>query len=96
MSELFEVEPLGDHEFLLRVRAGEETVESTFRASASITEELHVASADEQRLVERTAEFLIERQPVIDLPPFVDLDDVAASYGDYLELIGRRLGPSGH
>ncbi|MGW3045554.1 hypothetical protein ACWC9T_37280 [Kitasatospora sp. NPDC001159] len=94
MSEHFEVEPLGDHEYLLRARAGEEVVESRFRASEAVAEQLHATSADEQRLVEETAEFLAERQPVIDLPPMVDLDDVAACYDDYLEQLDQRLASS--
>ncbi|MFE5588148.1 hypothetical protein [Kitasatospora sp. NPDC056531] len=95
MSEHFEVEPLGDHEYLLRARAGEEMIQSRFRASETVAEQLHATSADEQRLVEETAEFLAEHQPVIDLPPMVDLDDVAACYDDYLEQLSRRLASSG-
>ncbi|MEU9045696.1 MULTISPECIES: hypothetical protein [unclassified Kitasatospora] len=91
MSEHFEVEPLGDHEYLLRARAGEEVVESRFRASEAVVEQFHTAPVDEQRLVEETAEFLAERQPVVDLPPMVDLDDVAACYDDYLEQLGQRM-----
>ncbi|MGW3045744.1 hypothetical protein ACWC9T_38315 [Kitasatospora sp. NPDC001159] len=94
MSEHFEVEPLGDHEYLLRARVGEEVIESRFRASETVAEQLHVEPTDERRAVEETAEFLAERQSLIDLPPMVDLDDVVACYDDYLDQLGRRLASS--
>ncbi|MBO1414562.1 hypothetical protein [Streptomyces sp. FH025] len=94
MSEHFEVEPLGDHEYLLRARVGEEVVESRFRASETVAEQLHVESTDERRVVEETAEFLAERQPLVDLPPMVDLDDVVACYDDYLDQLEQRLASS--
>jgi len=69
-------------------------MESRFRASEAVAERLHALPADERRLVEETAEFLVERQSVIDLPPMVDLDDVAACYDDYLEQLGQRMAAS--
>ncbi|WP_354637274.1 hypothetical protein [Kitasatospora camelliae] len=44
--------------------------------------------------MEETAEFLAERQPVVDLPPMVDLDDVVACYDDYLERLEQRTAAS--
>ncbi|MDH6125437.1 hypothetical protein [Kitasatospora sp. GP82] len=93
MSAQFQVEPLGDHEYLVRARHGEEAVESVFRASETVLDELRVQPADEQRVVEETAAFLAERQAVIDFPGMVDLEDVVAGYADYLDQLGRRLTP---
>jgi hypothetical protein len=51
-----------------------------------------VAEDDEQRVIEETVLYLSERQPVMDIPPLVDLDDVAAAYGDqYIDELSRRL-----
>ncbi|MEU9046300.1 MULTISPECIES: hypothetical protein [unclassified Kitasatospora] len=94
MSEHFEVEPLGDHEYLVRARAGGEVVESRFRTDEEVVELLHVAPADEQRVVAETAEFPAERQPVVDLPQMVDLEDVVACYDDFVEQLGQRLASS--
>jgi hypothetical protein len=36
--------------------------------------------------------FLTDRQPVIDVPPVIDLDDLSDAYGDsYLRELSRRL-----
>ncbi|MEU5547078.1 hypothetical protein AB0G85_32585 [Streptomyces sioyaensis] len=92
MSEQFEIEPLGDHDYLVRARYSGGVIESRFRASPAVIDELDAAKADEQRVIEETALYLAERQPVMDLPPMVDLDDVEAAYGDhYITEMTRRL-----
>ncbi|MCQ4083951.1 hypothetical protein NGB36_26035 [Streptomyces sp. RB6PN25] len=91
MSEQLHIEPLGDHEYLLRARETRGTVVSRFQANPSVLEELHVPEAEEQRVVNETAAFLAERQPLIDLPQMVDLEDVAAAYSDYVDVLSRRL-----
>ncbi|MET9888191.1 hypothetical protein ABZZ20_34775 [Streptomyces sp. NPDC006430] len=53
------------------------------QASPDVVAQVGAAEADEQRVIEETALYLAERQPVMDLPPLVDLDDVAAAYGDH-------------
>lgn len=91
MSEHLQVEPLGDHEYLVRARETRGTVVSRFQANPSILEELHVPESEEQRVVNETAAFLAERQPLIDLPQMVDLEDVAAAYSDYVDVLSHRL-----
>ena len=77
MPEQFQIEPMGDHDYLVHVRYS-------------------------GGVIEETALYLTERQPVMDLPPMVDLDDVATAYGDQLHqgndpapegLMRRRLSP---
>ncbi|MGW2376990.1 hypothetical protein [Kitasatospora sp. NPDC001683] len=86
------IEALGDHEYLVSFPAAGETVLSRFQATDATLEKLSPARADEQRIVAETAVYLSERQQTADLPPMIDLDDVAAAYGDdYLEELGRRL-----
>ncbi|MNL85450.1 hypothetical protein D3C87_2137630 [compost metagenome] len=46
---------------------------------------------DEQRIVEETTSYLAERQPVIDFPQTVDLEEIAAAYTDYTEQLKSRL-----
>ncbi|MGF1428271.1 ATP-binding protein [Kitasatospora sp. LaBMicrA B282] len=94
MSDEIRVEPLGDHEYLVRFPTTGDEVTSRFQATADTIDRLHVPGADEERIVAETAHFLAERQPTVDIPPMIDLDDVAAAYGDdYLEELGRRLSP---
>ncbi|MBV6700198.1 hypothetical protein [Kitasatospora aureofaciens] len=93
MTANIRIESLGDHEYLVRFPAGEDEVESRFLATEVLLDELNVPGADEARIVRETALFLAERQPVIDIPPMIDLDDVTAHYGDeYLTELRLRLG----
>jgi hypothetical protein len=93
MSGNVRIEPQGDREYLVRFPAGEGEVESLFRATEATLDELRIPGADELRIVEETAAFLLARQPVIDIPSMIDLDDVTAHYGDdYLDELRRRLG----
>jgi hypothetical protein len=89
-----QIDPLGDHEYLVRFAKDGQEAMSRFQASESVVDQLGVPSTEELRLVAETAGYLAERQPVIDIPPMIDLDDVAAAYGDdYLGELSRRLQP---
>ena len=44
---------------------------------------------DEESVVRRTAEFLTARQSVADFPDIVELEDVIATYGDFIEFMTR-------
>jgi hypothetical protein len=94
MSEHFEIEPLDDHDYLVRCREPGGVVGSRFRASPAVLDQLRVPAQDERRVVEETAVFLAERQSVVDLPQMLDLEDVAAAYGDYIEELSTRLNRS--
>ncbi|MEU1290010.1 hypothetical protein [Kitasatospora sp. NPDC005856] len=86
------IEPLGDHEYLVRFPTAGEEITSRFQASEATVDRLKAPGAGEERIVAETALFLTRRQPVIDIPPMIDLDDVAAAYGDdYLDELGSRL-----
>lgn len=93
MAANIQVEPLGDHEYLVSFAAGAETIRSQFRATADTLDKLAPSGSDESRIVAATAAFLAEHQQVIDIPPMIDLDDVEAAYGgDYLQAVSRDLG----
>jgi hypothetical protein len=93
-EELSRVESLGDHDYLIRLHQGGETIEIRIRASSDVARRAGVADADEVRLIEATASYLVARQRADDLPSSLDLDDVAAAYDGYLgemtALLGRR------
>jgi hypothetical protein len=48
-----------------------------------------VGDEDEERVVRRTAEFLVARQGVADFPDIVELEDVIATYDDFIEVMSR-------
>ncbi|MCP2256404.1 hypothetical protein LX15_000087 [Streptoalloteichus tenebrarius] len=91
MAERFLVEPVAEHEYLVRTEAEGQTVECRFHVDPGVLEKLGVAEADEQRVVEKSAVFLAQRQPVIDFPWLVDLQDFLVSYDDYPEELRRLL-----
>ncbi|MFE4517313.1 hypothetical protein ACFRMQ_24320 [Kitasatospora sp. NPDC056783] len=87
-----QVEPLGDHEHLVRVREGAAEAETRIRVTDGILDLPQIADADETRIIHETVVFLVERQPVIDIPPMIDLDDLADAYGSpYVDFLSRRL-----
>jgi hypothetical protein len=91
MSKQCEIEPLGGHEYLIRVRTAGSTVESRFQATRAVREDLRVDDGDERRLIEATMDFLASRHAIAELPGLVDLDDIADSYPDYLDDLRRRM-----
>ncbi|MFD8707821.1 hypothetical protein ACFV1W_35465 [Kitasatospora sp. NPDC059648] len=92
MSGDIGIEALGDHEYLVSFPTAGEAVLSRFQVTEATLAHLSRGRADERRIVVETAVYLSERQQTADLPPMIDLDDVAAAYGDdYLAELGRRL-----
>jgi transketolase len=86
------IEPVIEHEY--RVRIDDEhgdTVESEIIVAPDVLTDLGFTPADERRVVQHTAAFLVERQPVIDFPALVYLDEVVAAYDDYPEQLHHRL-----
>ena len=84
------LEALGDHDYLVRLQQGEDTVVLRMHADPAVVERI---ADEEQRVVEATAAYLIARQSADELPEQVDLDDVAAAYDGYVEDLQRQLTP---
>ena len=85
------VETLGAHRYLVRARQGEDTVEIRIHASPAVIARLTTDETDETRIIEATAAYLIARQRADDLPPQLDLDDVAAAYEGFEDDLRRQL-----
>lgn len=92
MDNTFKVELVNDNEYAVRSEAEGQLVESLFRTDPDYLESIGLAEADGKRVVEETALFLAEHQPVIDFPPLIDLEDIAAAYDDYPQQLRQRLG----
>jgi hypothetical protein len=92
MDNTFKIELVNDNEYSVRSEAEGQTVESLFRTDPDYLERIGLAEADEKRVVEETARFLAEHQPMIDFPPVVDLEDIAAAYEEYPHELRNRLG----
>jgi hypothetical protein len=82
------LEALGDHDYLLRFQQDEDTVVVRVHADPAVVAQI---AAEEQRVVEATAAYLIARQSADDLPEQVDLDTVAAAYDGYVADLHHQL-----
>ncbi|GAB3439518.1 hypothetical protein GCM10027517_12960 [Phycicoccus ginsengisoli] len=91
MTTQLDVEPVGGHDYLVRVRQGEERVDILIQATPDVLQRPGLGGLTEAQIVEATAEFLVERQFAADLPQELDLDDVAAAYDNYLDELELRL-----
>jgi hypothetical protein len=78
----FDVEPAGDHEYLVRVHGTDEVAEAWVRVTPEALDDLGIA-LDEATLVHRTVAFLLLHQDAADFPSIVEIEDVLASYPDY-------------
>lgn len=88
------LEPLGDHDYLVRFTQDKNTVVVRVHADPEVVVQI---ADDEQRVVAATAAYLIARQSADDLPEQVDLDTVAAAYDDYIADLRRQLtAPASH
>lgn len=92
MDNTFRIELVNDNEYTVRSESEGQQVESLFRNDPDYLASIGLGGADGKRVVEETARFLAEHQPVIDFPPMVDLQDVAAAYEDYPQQLRNRLG----
>lgn len=91
MEKTFDIEPVNQNEYRVRWRSEGQTGESLVHTNPDFLAEAGLDSFDEQLVVEETTTYLAEHQPVIDFPQTVDLEEIAAAYGDYAEQLKARL-----
>ncbi len=84
MSDDYEIEPQGDHQYVVHLHSNGEVKESWFSLDPGVLEQLGAGEADEERVVRQTVAFLLRHQEASDLPDLVELEDVIASYDDYI------------
>ena len=77
-----EIRAEGDHEYVVVQRTEVDDVETWFRLTPEVLDRL--GADDEEDVVRRTVLFLRRHQDVADFPDIVELEDVIASYEDYL------------
>ena len=89
MATSIEIDTQGDHQYVVQLRDDDEVTESWFTLTPSLLDRLRRGDEDEEHFVRRTAEFLVQRQGVADFPDIVDLEDVLATYDDYVDYLDR-------
>ena len=86
MTDPFQIEAQGESEYVVRLRGNGEEIESWFRLSPGLREELGL-EVDDEELVRRTVRFLLGHQDAADFPDIVEIEDVVAAYPDYLDTV---------
>ena len=86
MTDPFQIEAQGESEYVVRLRGNGEEIESWFRLSPGLREELGL-EVDDEELVRRTVRFLLDHQDAADFPDIVEIEDVVAGYPDYLDAV---------
>jgi hypothetical protein len=89
MGTSIQIESQGEHQYVVRLRDDDEACETWFNITPAVLDQVRVGGEDEERVVRRTAEFLIARQDVADFPDIVELEDVIATYDDFIEFMTR-------
>jgi|1185.fasta_scaffold441148_2 hypothetical protein len=87
MSEPFEIEAQGDHEYVVRLQAAGEEVESWVQLTPELLDRLGVAEDDEVAVVQRMVRFLLQHQGVPDFPRIVELEDLISGYPDFADAV---------
>lgn len=91
MSVGFEVEEFRDHYYLVRGEVDGDAVETRFLVDPAALDALGVGSSPAADVVRATVAFLLQRQRLDELPPQVDLEDVAAAYPDFEDALRAAL-----
>jgi hypothetical protein len=89
MTTSIEIETQGEHQYVVRLRDDDEACETWFNITPAIVERLRIGGETEEHVVRRTADFLVARQGVADFPDIVELEDVIATYDDFIEFMTR-------
>jgi hypothetical protein len=89
MTTSIEIETQGDHQYVIRLRDGEDACETWFNVTPAVLDQVRRAGEAEELVVRRTTEFLAARQSVADFPAIVELEDVIASYDDFVSFMTR-------
>jgi len=89
------IEVVGGHHYAITLREGEELVQINLYADPATVALIATDRFDERRLVEETLRYLLRRQRADDLPPALDLADVAAGYDTWFEEMRTQLNAAG-
>jgi hypothetical protein len=89
MTTSIEIETQGDHQYVVRLRDGEDDCEAWFNITPEVLDQVRGEGEAEEQAVRRTAEFLTVHQSVADFPEIVELEDVISTYDDFVEFMTR-------
>lgn len=85
------VTPLEPGRFRAEVTEGHLTTSHRVIVPPGLLDRVGLAGADEERVVQETMRFLLEREPATSILPEFSLDDVPRFFQDFYEELRRRL-----
>lgn len=91
MSEKIRVQGLSDHEYGVDVTEGALTTHHRVVVPQDMLDDLGLAGTDEQRLVEETIAFLLDREPSTSIDDEFPLDVVASRFPEFADELRTRL-----
>jgi bifunctional DNA-binding transcriptional regulator/antitoxin component of YhaV-PrlF toxin-antitoxin module len=83
--------PTDPHAYTVTVADGGRRTMHEVTVPAALADQLGVAAADEVHLVERSFEFLLEREPATSILPRFELDVIERYFPGYVEEMRRRV-----
>jgi hypothetical protein len=86
-----QIAAVGEHHYAITVREGEDLVQINLYADPATVALIGIDQLDEHRLVEETIRYLVRRQRADDLPPALDLADVAAGYDTWIDEMRKPM-----
>jgi hypothetical protein len=85
------ITPLEPGRFRAEVSEGHLTTSHRVIVPDGLLDEIGLANADRERVVQETMRFLLEREPATSILPEFSLEDVPRYFQDFYEELRRRL-----
>lgn len=86
------VTPMGPGEFGVQVREGDNTTSHRVTVSDELLDELAIPDVDQERLVEESFAFLLEREPATSILEEFPLTTISRYFPEYHDELRSRLG----
>jgi hypothetical protein len=90
-----QIDAIGAHRYAITLREGDDLVQLSLHADPATVALIASDPLDERRLVEETLRYLVRRQRADDLPPVLDLADVAAGYDTWVDEMRTSMTAAG-
>jgi len=93
MEERITVRPMGPHEYGVEVVEGDTRTSHRVQVPDQLVDDLGVFDLDEATLVRESFYYLLDREPATSVQREFALDDIRATFDDYIEEMRLRLAP---
>ena len=91
MTAQIDVDSQGDHAYSVTVTDNHHVTQHEVVVPPGLLEQLSLGADDEERLVRKSFEFLLERETSTSILSRFKLDVIGHYFPDYVKIVGRRL-----